>query len=449
MAYRELINKIFHKGKEKMEDLEVYIENSKEIEIKVFNGEIDKYSISESGGLSLRGTNNGKMGYSYTEKIDESSIDMLINEACENAKYIDSEDEEKIFVGSDDYKEIKFHSEGLSTASIEEKIDLVKKLEIEALSLDKRVTSIQECVYKEFDKSRYIVNTKGIDLSDTLNGAAIYVAVIAKDGEDIKTGMGFRLIKDISQVDYKTIAKEAVHEAISSLGAKPIKSNNYPLVIKNTIFADLLSSFASIFSSDHVQKGMSLLKDKVETKIASPLLTIVDDPYLKDGFMSRCFDDEGTKTTYKKIVDKGVLTTYLYNWKTAKKDNVSSTSNGTRGSYKSSLSISPTNFYIEKGNNTFEELIGSIDNGVYITDVAGLHSGLNPISGDFSLSASGYEIVDGKIQRPINQITIAGNFFEVLNDIDAIGDDLEFGLPSLGYFGSPSIKINSISISGE
>lgn len=448
MAYRELINKIFDKGKEKMEDLEVYIESSKQIEIKVFNGEIDKYSISESGGLSLRGIHNGKMGYSYTEKIDESSIDMIVNEAYENAKYIDTEDKEEIFKGSEDYKEINSYGEELSATSIEEKIDLVKKLEIEALSLDERVTSIQECGYKEFDKSRYIVNTKGVDLSDRLNGAGIYIAVIAKDGDDIKTGMGLRMIKDISQADYKAIAKEAVDEAISSLGARPIKSNSYPSVIRNSVFADLLDSFISVFSSDNIQKGMSLLKDKVGTKVASPLLTIVDDPYLKEGF-AYGFDDEGTKTTYKKIIDKGVLTTYLYNWKTAKKDGVESTGNGARGSYKSSLSISPTNFYIEKGNNTFEELIESIEKGVYITDVAGLHSGLNPISGDFSLSASGYEIIDGKINRPINQITIAGNFFEVLNNIDAIGNDLKFGFPNLGYFGSPSIKLNNISVSGE
>lgn len=449
MDYKILVDKIFEIGNGKMEEMEVYIESYKEIDISVFKGEIDKYSISESGGLSLRGVSDGKMGYSYTEKIDESSMDMLIDEAYENGKYIESNESEEIFSGSNNYEETNIFNENLSNTSMERKIEFVKKLEEEALSLDKRITSVQSCGYQEYDKFRYIVNTKGIDLSDRVNGAAAYISVVAKDGEDIKTGMSFRAFIDLNEVDYKIIAREAVDEAISSFGAKPIKSNDYPVVIKNQIFADLLSAFSSIFSADDVQKELSLLKGKTGTKIASEILTIVDDPYLKGGFACRAFDDEGTRTTYKKIIDKGILTTYLYNWRAAKKDKLESTGNATRSSYKSSLGIAPTNLYVKEGDKTFEELIGSIESGVYIIDLAGLHSGLNPISGDFSISANGYEIINGKINRPINQITIAGNFFELLNDIEAIGNDLKFGMPMFGYTGSPSVKIKSLSIAGE
>ena len=449
MEYRALIEKILNKGKEKMKELEVFIENSREIEIMVFNGEIDKYSVSEAGGLSLRGTYDGKMGYSYTEKIDESSIDMLINEAFENSKYIDTEDPEEIFGGSKDYEKLEMFNESLSNTSMDEKIQFAKNLESEALSLDKRITAVQVCGYQEFENFRQIVNTKGVDLSDRVNGAVVYVAVIAKEGEDTKTGMAFRVFSDLKDVDYKIIAKEAVKEAISSLGAKPLKTDDYPVVIKNTVFSDILFAFTSIFSAESVQKGLSLFKDKIGTKVSTDILTIVDDPYLKDGVASRSFDDEGTKTVYKKIIDKGVLTNYLYNWKTAKKDGKESTGNAYRESYKSPLGIAPTNFYVEKGTKTFDELINDIENGVFITDVAGLHSGLNPVSGDFSLSANGYRIVNGKIDSPVNQITIAGNFFEVLNNIDEIASDLKFGAPMLGYFGSPSIKLKKLSISGE
>lgn len=449
MDLKILTNKILEKGKEKMEDLEVFIENARSVEIRVYNGEIDKYSVSESGGLSLRGIFEGKMGYSYTEKLDETSIDMLVEEAFENSKYIDTEDPEEIFHGSDDYKELNFYSEQLSTTPMEDKIQFVKDLEKEALSLDNRVTSVQLCVYQEFESFRQIVNTKGIDLVDNSNGAACYISVIAKDGEDTKTGLGYRVFKDFKDVNYKDIAREAVEEAVSSLGAKSIKSDDYPVIIKNRVFADLLFAFSSIFSAESVQKGLSLFKDKIDVKVASDLLTIVDDPYLQTGLSSRTFDDEGTKTAIKKIIDNGVLTNYLYNWKTAKKDNKESTGNAHRSSYKSSLGISPTNFYVQKGDKPFQELIASTENGVLITDVAGLHSGLNPISGDFSLSANGFEIINGKIERPINQITIAGNFFTLIKDIEDIGSDLLFGLPMGGHFGSPSIKIKKLSIAGE
>lgn len=449
MDYRLLADMLFEKGKDKMEDLEVFIEKSKEIEIGIFSGEIDKYSISESGGLSLRGIHDEKMGYSYTEKIDESSIDMLIEEVYENSKFIDSLDKDIIFSGSDKYEEVNNYNDSLSKTPMEDKIVFLKNLEKEVLSIDNRVSSIQVCVYQEFESERHIINTKGVDLSDKFSGAFCYISVIVKDNEDTKTGLSFKIFNDLRKIDYKEMAREAVEEGISMLGASSIKSDSYPVVFKNTVFADILAAFSPIFSADNVQKGLSLLKDKIGSKVANEILTIVDDPFLKDGFGTRAFDDEGCKTVYKKIIDNGVLGSYLYNLKTANKDGVESTGNGSRGSYKSSISILPTNLYVEKGNKTLEELIASITKGIYIIDVQGLHSGLNEVSGDYSLSAHGYEIENGKIKRPINQITIAANIFETLMNIDEIGNDLEFGFPVGGYVGSPSIRVSSISVSGE
>ena len=175
---------------------------------------------------------------------------------------------------------------------------------------------------------------------------------------------------------------------------------------------------------------------------------MIDNPYLENGFASKAFDDEGTSTKSKNVIDKGVLTTYLHNWKTANKEGVDSTGNGYRSSYKSALSISPSNFYIENGEVDFKDMISSIEHGIYIINVDGLHSGLNPVSGDFSLSAHGYEIVNGSIERPINQITIAGNLYKLLKDIDCISNDLKFAFPSGSYFGSPSIRISKLSVSG-
>lgn len=449
MEYKNLIHKIFETGSEKFDDLEIYIETSKAISIGVFEGEVDKYSIAESGGLSLRGVANSKMGYSYTEKLDETSIDMLINEAYENGSFIESTEDEKIFGGSEKYTEVNAYSDKLSLSSMEDKINLTKELEVEALSLDKRVTQVQMCGYQEFEETSIIVNTKGVDLSHKVNGGAIYIQVIAKEGEDTKTAMAFRSFKALEEIDIKEIAKEAVDEAISLLGASPIKTGEYPMIIKNTVFGDILESFSSVFSAEYVDKGLSLLKDKIGENIASEILTINDDPFLERGFASRGFDDEGMNTSNKKVIQNGVLTTYLHSLKTAEKFNSTPTGNSKRSSYKSPLSIAPSNFYVEPGVNSLDEMISTIDNGIFIIDVAGLHSGLNPVSGDFSLSAQGYEIVDGKINRPINQITIAGNLYTVLKDIESIGNDLVFGFPGGSYFGSPSIKIKSISVAGK
>lgn len=448
MDYRELLNKLVAKGKDKMDDVEAFLVKGKELSIEIYKGEIDKYNVAESGGLSLRGLSNGKMGYSYTEKIEENSFDMLINEALENGKYIEGSDSETIFSGSESYEEVNHYHESLSEIPTQDKIEFVKKLEEEAYSLDDRVFAVNACAYQEFENERYIVNSKGIDLHDKSNGGVTYISVVVREGEDTKTGMSFRLFSDFSSLDYKEMAKEAVENATTMLGAKTIKSDNYPIIFENTTFADLLAAFTPIFSADNLQKGLSLLNGKIDEEIAVPIVNIVDDPFLKDGFASRNFDDEGTASAFKKIIDNGVLKGVAHNWKTANKEGTSSTGHASR-SYKGPINISPTNLYVVKGEMGIYELLNLAANGLYINNLEGLHSGLNSVSGDFSLSASGYEIENGQKSRPVNQITIAGNIFEVFKDIVAIGNDLKFTLPSYGYIGSPSILVKSLSVSGE
>ncbi|NLW21637.1 MAG: TldD/PmbA family protein [Tissierellia bacterium] len=446
MTHKELSHIIFKRGKDKFEDMEVYIERSKNIEIGVYKGEIDKYNISDTVGLSFRGICDGKMGYSYTEKVDESSVDMLIGEAYENSIYIDTDDREIIFEGSEEYREMNSFNEGLASTPIEDKINFIKDLEQEALALDPRIVAVNYCMYNEIEKERYINNTKGLTLKDSSNLAYAYLMVVAKEGEETKTGFSYLISNSFTDFDYKNLAQEAVDEALSLLGARPIKSKEYPVVFRNDVFADLLGAFRSIFYGESVQKGLSLLKDKIKERVASKDFSLVDDPFIEGGFNSRFFDDEGTATSYKKIIDKGVLNTYLYNWKAALKDGVVSTGNGFRDSYKSSITTASTNLCVVKGNSSLNDILETIDKGVMIIAVEGLHSGLNPVSGDFSLSARGYEIEKGRIKRPVNQITIAGNFFELLMDIEGIGDDFKF---SSNGVGSPSIKVKKLAISGE
>ena len=191
---------------------------------------------------------------------------------------------------------------------------------------------------------------------------------------------------------------------------------------------------------------MSLLKDKEGNIIASNFLNIVDNPLLNNGLASTPFDDEGVSTYKKYIIKDGKLVTLLHNLKTANKANTKTTGNGFKSSYSSVVSVSPTNLYIESGKKTFEELLYGIKEGVIVTDFAGLHSGTNSITGDFSLAAKGYFIENDKKSYPIEQITVAGNFFELIKNIEDIANDLVFPLSSIG---SPSIKIKSLSIAGK
>lgn len=450
MDIKVLTEKIFQKGKAQgIGDMEVYYSAGSSLSLKVFEKELDGYSLSESEGLSLRGVYNGKMGYSYTERVDESSIDLLIKNVIENATVIDSEDEEFIYEGSKEYKNVNTFNPGLEKISEAEKIHFVKQLEEEAFKSDKRITSVEDCVYGDGYGETVLSNTKGLYLHDKSNIAYTYVVVVAKDGDDIKTGMAYRTGNDFTRFNASEIANEAAREALSLLGAKTVKSGDYPVVIRNNAAADLLEAFTGIFSAENVQKNLSLLKGKLNQQIGSEKFTLIDDPFMQEGLASKSFDGEGAACKYKKVIDKGVLKTYFHNLKTSKKDGIETTGNASKGSYKASVGISPSNFYVEKGSKTLDEIIAGMKSGIMITELQGLHSGLNSISGDFSLAALGYEIKEGKIAGPVEQITVAGNYFEMLKNIEEVGSDLKFGLPGEAYIGSPSLKIKKLAIAGE
>ncbi|MFA6649321.1 MAG: metallopeptidase TldD-related protein, partial [Candidatus Izemoplasmatales bacterium] len=234
-------------------------------------------------------------------------------------------------------------------------------------------------------------------------------------------------------------SQRIVKEGTDALGAKPVASNNYEIILRRDALAVLLMTFQNVFSADAVQKGLSLLKGKLNETIGSELVTIVDDPFLKKSSSSRSFDDEGCATKYKELIKNGVLTTYLHNLNTAKKDGLSTTGNGFGGS------VSFINMKMIPGNDSFDALIASVQDGLLITSLQGSHAGANPVSGDFSLQASGFVVKGGKIGAPVALVTVAGNFISLLKDIVAVGNDLK-----TGYFGvtCPSVKVKSMPVAG-
>ena len=214
--------------------------------------------------------------------------------------------------------------------------------------------------------------------------------------------------------------------------------------------ADLLSTFCAIFSADLIQKGFSLLGDKMNTRIGPEFFTIHDDAIMDKSITAIPFDSEGVATQNKILVNKGVLTGILHNRKTAAKAGTTSTGNGFRSGYRGSVSVGPTNLYIEPGEKDLNSLFLQAENGLYIKELAGLNAGANMVSGDFSLSCEGYVIENGKIGRAVDQVTLADNFYLLINKIISVGSDLYFDPPSdAGSIGSPSLLIGDAAISGD
>lgn len=436
---------VFKKAQErKIEEFELFFLSGANTSLKVFNGKIDSFSDNQNQGISFRGKFNGKMGYSYTESFDEKDADFLINEAEENAAVIESDDEQMIYDGRGEYVPVKTYDESLEKIEIPQIEDFLINMEKEAKSFDKRVKNVSTCMFGMGKGERIIKNSKGVNLKESSNIAYTYISVVLEENGVIKTGSDFKTGRNFADFNYKIIAQNAVKEAAGKLDTVKADLKESMCIIENLAFTSLLENMSGIFSADAVQKGVSLLKGKLNEKIASEKFTLIDNPHLENGEGSSSFDSEGVPTKYKELVTDGVLKTYLHNLKTAKKDGVQSTGNAGKGGYKGTITISSFNLYVKNGDKSFEELLKKADNGVIITDFAGLHSGLNSISGDFSLAAEGYIIEKGKKGKALNQITAAGNFFELLKDIEEIGNDLKFSLSSTG---SPSILVKKLHFS--
>jgi len=242
-------------------------------------------------------------------------------------------------------------------------------------------------------------------------------------------------------------AKEAVEDALGKLGGSPVDSGCYRVLLKPYAMCDLLSAFSGMFSADAAQKGLSLLAGKEGETIASDIVTLWDDPF--DPVAPRAFDGEGTPCIKKAVIERGVLKTLLHNLKTAKKAGCASTGNASRRSAASSVGISPAVFRVEAGKTGYDELLLELGTGLVITELEGIHAGVDPVSGDFSLKAAGFLVENGAVVRPVSNITIAGNFVSMMKDVVAVGSDCKFGMPQGGYFGSPSILVSGLTVAGN
>ncbi len=432
---------LFKKAKEKgIEAIQVHVEKLEEIEFDVFKGELDKHKIADTARLTIKGIYEGKMGKMTTESLSMQDTDEWVDAIIDSAKVVESEDEVFIYEGDDKYPEIEGLGEAkLAQVSVEDKKDLTFKLERLVREKDERV-SISEASYGEAKRTVILKNSKGLDLERTVHSGIIVAQVVVREGDDTRSAFEYIQSDDTGDFDLEALADKAVRRGVSLLGARAVASGKYDILLENRASANLLQAYVNMFNAEHVQKGLSKLHGAIGKDVGGENITIIDDPFREKSTKSATFDDEGVATAKKTIVDGGVLKTYLYDLKTAKKDDTKSTANSFGDT------IQPTNLYIAPGKARADTAIEKLDKGLYITDLQGLHSGTNFVSGDFSLQASGYLVENGKIVRPVALITVSGNYLDMLKNVAEVFDDLRF---NFSYIGSPTLRIDGMQISGN
>ena len=435
-------------GAKEVKDYELYYSESAETQTEIFKDEVKGFNTSSSLGVCFKCLVNGKMGYASTEHLSEEEALSLVERALDNAKSIESDEQAFIHTKGDTYAVLEKEETKLPTAA--EAIDFALGLQKQLYAVDSRVVDGTQAYAGMIESRTALYNSNGLDLEDSAAFAFTYGMAVVAEGEEMFDGIEVASGK-FESFDAEKIAKEAVKDAVDTIGAESVPSGKYPVVFSNKVMASMLSTYASVFSAEAAQKGLSLLKDKEGEKIAADIVTLTDDPMKEDALVKATFDDEGVATYKKNVIEGGQFVTLLHNLKTAAVAGVKTTGNGHKGSYASNVGIRPYSFYINPVKGTLEDLMAEAGNGIYVTSVEGMHAGANPITGDFSLAASGFCIEDGKKGKPVKSITVSGNFFTLLKEIASVGEDLKFNPFALGSSrcGSPSVLLKEMTIAGK
>lgn len=428
---------------------EVCFENGSSFEVSVKDGEIHQYNVSDGMGLGFRVLKDGRTGTASTQILDEDALTQLLDGAIENAELAESEDEQFMYAGDERYPELNLYNPEIDALSAARKIEMAKALEKLALAQDERIQQVEDCAVFSSSEERSLQNTLGLSVSSKAALLGGYVAVVAREDDKVNTGMKLFFTMKPEEVDLEAVAKAAAKEALDGLDGAPVKSGRYRVLLRNDVAATLLSTFSGVFSADNAQRGLSRLKGMEGETVAAECVTLMDDPHRENSAASAPFDGEGVATKVKAVIGAGRLNTLLHNLKTARKQGVETTANAARGSYASTVGVAPTNFYFAPSDTDFDGMVERTGDGLLITDLQGMHAGANAITGDFSLAAKGFRIEGGKITAPVNQITVAGNFYELLKDIEAVGGDLEFRAPGVSCFGSPAVLVKTLSVAGK
>ena len=425
---------------------EIYLSSGDSFRAMCQQGQVNNYTVNSTRGLSLRGLYQGKMGYAATEAFDDEAVAQLVRGVKESAALIEDEDVQEIYPGDAEYPALDQYNPALDQVPEARKLQFVLDLEKCAKEKDPRIVQLTYDMLSTTSGQTRIANSYGLNLSFRDNLAVAVASALAKEGDRVSTGTGFAISRDFEALSVEKIAGEAVEEALFMLHAAPVPSGTYRAIIHSRCMPDLLGVFSDVFSAENAQKGMSLLAGKEGEVIAAPCVTLMDDPLLPGGLASRPFDAEGVAARPKAVIENGRLTTLLHNLKTARKAGVKTTGNAAKGGYAGTVEVAPSNFYLKPGEKSLEQLTAEMGEGLVITDVSGLHAGANAISGDFSLIAQGYTVKNGRKDQPVERITVAGNFYQLLKNIRAVGSDLCFPGSSMG---SPSVDVGEIAVAGK
>jgi PmbA protein len=428
------------------EQVEAVVVRGLDTEIKVYGGEVESLSSAQSQGAGVRVVVDGRQGFAYAGSLDPDVLLETLAEARDNARF--ATPDEFLGLAEPDGVEapsLDLYRDDLASSPTDAKVALAAELERAVLGADPRITGIETAEYVDSLSEAAIATTTGLRTTSRESSCYLATYAMASDGgDDAQTGFGFSVGRRLDDLDVATAAADAATRATRLLGARQPRSERVTVVLDPWVTAQLLGLVASTLSGEAVLKGRSLFAQRLGEQVASPLVTLVDDPTDVRAYTATETDGEGLAARRNVLLDGGVLQRFVHNAYTARRAGTSSTGNAVRG-YSSTPGVGCMAVSLVPGTASQAELLAQVGDGVLIADVAGLHSGVNPVSGDFSTGAEGLRIRGGELAEPVREFTIASTLQKMLHDVRAVGADLEW-LPMSAA--GVSLVVGDVTVSG-
>lgn len=422
---------------------EVYLQAARTLSIEVRNGEVETVQEAASQGVGFRVFVKGRMAFSSCNDMRQASLDGAIARAIDFARSTTA-DPNNVLPGAMPAPAVDgLYDPAIAKVPMERKIQMAVGVEKLALA-DKRITKSAGASYGERETEIFLVNSNGLSRNATSSSCSLGVAVVAEKGEQRSSGAeyaGRRFFADLPKPE--ALAGRAIESASRLLDPRMVKTQRAAVIFDPDVAGAILGGILAAVNGESVLQGASFLGPLLGRKVASDLVTLIDDGRRPRGLGSAPFDGEGVPTEKRVIVEKGILKGFMYNSAAARRAKVASTGNAARGGFTALPGIGPHNFYMAAGTSKPEEIVAATQRGLLLTDVTGY--GINPVNGNFSGGASGLWIENGKVAFPVKGLTIAGSAAQMLEGIDMVGSDLDLNRSTT----APTFRIREMQIGGE
>jgi PmbA protein len=428
------------------EQVEAYVERSRDTQLRVHDGGVEQLAVAETRGVGVRVVADKRQGFAYCGTFDPAAVAEAVADARDNASY--AEPDEAAGLAEPDGVEppaLDLWRPELADVPTERKVALLLELEKAVRAADRRITGFESCDYYDGLDETVVATTTGIRRATRSTGCELVAYPLASDAGETQLGFGFSVARSFDDLDLDACARDAVDRAVRLLGAAQPPSGRTTVVLDPWVTAQLLDIVAETLSGEEVVKNRSLFAGRLGEQVAAPAVTLVEDPTDARAWGAAAIDDEGVATRPVPLVGDGVLAGYVHSTATARRAGAVSTGSAVRRGFSSTPTSGCRAVRVAPGTASAAELLAGVDDGVFVQEVSGLHSGVNPVSGDLSTGAEGLRIRGGALAEPLREFTIASTLQRLLLDVTAIGGDVTW-LP-MGAAGV-TLVVGDVSISG-